>query len=164
MTENNVVVGIAANDYIITNRNLKQAKNVTITDMLMSYYTDWDILRYENIDICQLAGQNRDCLKLTFDNGKIITLSPECRIYTKNREYIYAKDLTPDDYVVFYYPTPYSNTEMGKTKETFLVKKEEVKSDIYEIIGTVNNDMFVNGILVQCKDVPVKYSVIKDNN
>lgn len=163
MSENAVIVGIAANDYVITNRNLKQAKNMTIHDMLMSYYVDWDILRYENIEICQLAGKDKDCLKLTFDNGKTITVSPECRVYTKNREYVAAKDLSPDDYVVFYYPTPYNNLEMGKTKETFLVKREETKSDIYEIIGTVNNDMFVNGILVQCKEVAVRYPIIKEN-
>ena len=163
MSDNAVIVGISGDDYVITNRNLKQVKNMTIHDMLMSYYTAWDILRYENIEICQLVGKNKDCLKLTFDNGKVITVSPDCRIYTKNREYVAAKELTPDDYIVFYYPTPYSNFERGRTKETFLTKREDVKSDIYEIIGTVNNDMFVNGILVQCKEVAVRYPIIKEN-
>lgn len=158
-----LIVGVSFNDFIITNRNLKKSKDIVITDMLMSYYTAWDILRYENIESSEVVGIDIDCLKLTFNNGKQITISPYCLVYTRNRDFVKASELTKEDYVVYFYSTPYSNIERGRTKETFLVKCEEVKADICKIIGTVNNDMFLNGILVRCEEVEVRYPIRVDD-
>lgn len=155
---NSIVVGISGDNIIRTNRNFKYVKNLTLTDMLETYHTNWDILRFENIDVIQLVEKYFPCKEIIFDNGKKIIVTSNCKIFAKNKDdYIEVKDLTSDDLILCYYPTPYSNIEKARIKETFMLEIKDVTSDIYKIIGTVNNNMFINDILVQCENIDTSH-------
>ena len=55
-----------------------------------------------------------DIVRLRFDNGMELRCTPGHRIFTANRGYVEAKDLTPDDEVkVLDVPAPAVNAELG---------------------------------------------------
>ena len=82
--------------------------NIKIED-LVNNYKDFNILTYnietenlewEKILACEKTRENTEIIELELDDGEVLKLTPDHRVYTKNRGYIEAKNLTQDDIII----------------------------------------------------------------
>ena len=64
---------------------------------ILSYDTRNDIDEFEDILFGNITKKNADIIKLELEDGKVLKLTPDHLVYTSNRGYIQAKDLTVDD-------------------------------------------------------------------
>jgi ribonucleoside-diphosphate reductase alpha chain len=68
---------------------------------IKTFNIDTNMVEIETVVNALMTSSNRELLELAFDDGKIIRLTPDHKVYTKNRGYVEAKDLTEyDDFVV----------------------------------------------------------------
>lgn len=56
--------------------------------------------KYSVVTGAELTRKNADVIQLELDDGKILKCTPDHKIYTSNRGYVEAKDLTEDDDIV----------------------------------------------------------------
>lgn len=56
--------------------------------------------KYSVVTGAELTRKNADIIQLELDDGKILKCTPDHKIYTSNRGYVEAKDLTEDDDIV----------------------------------------------------------------
>lgn len=56
--------------------------------------------KYSRVSGAELTRKNADIIQIELDNGKILKCTPDHKIYTSNRGYIEAKDLTEEDDIV----------------------------------------------------------------
>ena len=87
---------------------------------------------YEFLDM----GESEELIEIELEDGKVLRCTPDHKIYTKNRGYIKAEELTENDELV---------TEKSKVKDIKGIKKQE---KIYDINVKNNHNFFANNILV----------------
>ena len=75
----------------------KNIKDIKIGDVVKSWNEKEQVI--ENKTVTQTFERNYkgDIIYLTLENGSVIKITPNHKIYTKNRGWIIAKDITEDD-------------------------------------------------------------------
>jgi ribonucleotide reductase alpha subunit len=68
--------------------------------LALSYNTDTGKKEYKQILWADKTRENAEMIKITLDDGKTVRCTPDHKIYTTNRGYVEAKDLTEDDDLV----------------------------------------------------------------
>jgi len=97
---------IVGDTIVNTNRGDIPIKNVNIKDEILTYNIKNDIVEFENIEFVGKTKENVDIIELKIEeNNNIFTLkcTPDHKIYTKNRGYVEAKDLTDKDNIMCNY-------------------------------------------------------------
>ena len=64
---------------------------------VLSYNTDTKEVEEKEIVTGLLTRKNADVISLELEDGTIVKMTPDHKIYTENRGYVEAKDLTEDD-------------------------------------------------------------------
>lgn len=65
--------------------------------MIVSYNSNIGKLEFDEMTDAALTRKNADVIKLTLEDGSFIKCTPDHKIFTENRGWIEAKDLTVDD-------------------------------------------------------------------
>ena len=68
--------------------------------MALSYSIETGEMEFKQISWAGKTRVNSEVIKITTDDGKIIKCTPDHKIYTSNRGYVKAKDLSEDDDLV----------------------------------------------------------------
>jgi hypothetical protein len=77
--------------------------NGNVTDYLplaLSYNLETGEKEYKQILWADKTRENADVIKITLTDGRYVKCTPDHKIYTRNRGYVEAKDLTEDDDLV----------------------------------------------------------------
>jgi ribonucleoside-triphosphate reductase len=99
-TENGEVMS----DGVIYEIPLKQLVDLYETSeyppMVLSMNTETGDIEWDYMDAAAMTRESADVIELELEDGSSLKLTPDHKVYTKNRGYIFAKDLTDDDILV----------------------------------------------------------------
>jgi ribonucleotide reductase alpha subunit len=85
-------------------------------------------------------------MKLNFSNNTEIVVTPDHKVYTKNRDYIMAKDLTAYDELV--------STKLNECLKVVSTEYLEEEIPVYDITVDGTHNFFANGVLVSnCMEI-----------
>jgi intein/homing endonuclease len=76
---------------------VEQYKYNDYPPMVLSMNTETGVLEWDYIDAAALTREDTDVIELELEDGTSIKMTPDHKVYTKNRGYIPAKDLTDSD-------------------------------------------------------------------
>lgn len=110
---------------------------------ILSYNIEKDTLEYENLDNAILSKYNANIIELELSDGSTIKLTPDHKVYTKNRGWIEAGKLNIDDILIGI------EWEL-KLKKINIIENENV----YDISVSKNHNFFGNGLLIHnCAEI-----------
>lgn len=66
----------------------------------LSYNTETNITEYKQIIFGDKTRENANVIEIELDNGNKLKLTPDHKVYTENRGYVNASDLTEDDILI----------------------------------------------------------------
>jgi len=72
----------------------------TLPPMLLSYNTELKQLEWDMLDNAALTREKASIIELTLDNGETLKLTPDHKVFTENRGWIEAAQLTDEDILV----------------------------------------------------------------
>jgi len=68
--------------------------------MVLTYNTNTGKLEFDDITKAAMTRKDADVIKLTMDDGSIVKCTPDHKIFTENRGWVDAKDLTTSDVLI----------------------------------------------------------------
>jgi ribonucleotide reductase alpha subunit len=101
---------------------------------IISYDIESGETCFDKIEWVGLTRQSAAVVEVELEDGKILKCTPDHKIFTKNRGYIQAKDLSIEDELI-----------SAKLRKTIFDIEPE---DVYDITVAKNHNFFANGILV----------------
>lgn len=115
---------------------------------VLSYDINNDKIEYQQVTDGVLTRKNANIIEIETEDGNKIKLTPDHKVYTENRGYINAIELTSDD--ILLNSILLSTAEQKKIKQINIVSNE----DVYDITVEKNHNFFANNILVHnCGEV-----------
>jgi len=121
--------------------------------LALSYNEKNKELEWKKITGGALTRKNADVIKLEMDDGAEVRCTPDHKIFTNNRGWIEAKDLTNEDDLVFISMEEKKSFKLGKLKKISVVKNE----DVFDISVDDNHNFFANGVCVHnCAEISLK--------
>lgn len=72
----------------------------SLPPMIVSYNLETGSLEIDSMNAAAMTRKNADVIKLTMDDGSFIKVTPDHKIFTENRGWVEAKDLTETDVLV----------------------------------------------------------------
>lgn len=109
---------------------------------VLSYDINNDKIEYQQVTDGMLTRKNANIIEIETEDGNKIKLTPDHKVYTENRGYINAGELTSDD--ILLNSILLSTAEQKKIKQINIVSNE----DVYDITVEKNHNFFANNILV----------------
>ena len=67
---------------------------------VLCYDTENGVSEFQEIEAGALTRRNADVIKLELENGEEIKLTPDHKVYTENRGWVKAADLTEEDILI----------------------------------------------------------------
>lgn len=125
-------------------KNFKEGKNIQV----LTLNTNTNEIETENITNALKTRENANIIELELEDGTKIKLTPDHKVYTENRGYIKASELTPNDILI----------SINKTIKKIKIKRINIiqNEDVYDITTEKNHNFFCNNILVHnCGEVPL---------
>jgi hypothetical protein len=120
---------------------VKLFETTDLPPMVLSYNIKTGEKEWAPVTAAALTRKNADVIQLDLENGKTIKLTPDHKVYTENRGWIEAKDLTDTDILV--------SNDGDTVQKTQNVKKAVITNeDVYDITVPGNHNFFGNGIVV----------------
>lgn len=104
---------------------------------VLSYDINNDKIEYQQVADGMLTRKNANIIEIETEDGNKIKLTPDHKVYTENRGYVNAGELTSDDILL-------SISERKKIKQINIISNE----DVYDITVEKNHNFFANNILV----------------
>ena len=87
---------------IETNDGNKDIKNISIGDIVYSYNENKNKIELKPVEEIYKREYSGELICIELDNGNIIKCTPNHKIYTTNRGYIEAKDISENDDILIY--------------------------------------------------------------
>jgi ribonucleoside-diphosphate reductase alpha chain len=85
-------------EYQIPLKNLVELyKNSALPPMVLSYNAELKTTEWDMLDAAELTKEKASIIELTLDNGGVLKLTPDHKVFTENRGWIVAADLTDED-------------------------------------------------------------------
>jgi ribonucleoside-diphosphate reductase alpha chain len=75
-------------------------ETTTLPPMVLSYNTEKGVLEWDMLDAAALTREKAQIIELELDNGSTIKLTPDHKVYTENRGWIEAANLTDEDVLI----------------------------------------------------------------
>jgi ribonucleotide reductase alpha subunit len=144
----------------ITIKELVERYNNGETFKVLSYDIDESVWEYQNVTNALLTRKNTNIIEITtkgyegFDiinneKKKKIKLTPDHKVYTKNRGWVRACELTKNDFLVMMQELLFSFIDNIHIDEDYIEEIVEIENeDVYDITVEKNHNFFANGILV----------------
>ena len=129
---------------ILTNKGNVSIKQVIKNDIkrykVATYNIKTNQIEFEDIIFGGKTRKDTDIIEIELNDGEKIQLTPDHKIYTKNRGYIKATLLNKNDIIL----------KINKKIVERLIKKNTIKNnqDVYDITTEKNHNFFANNILV----------------
>lgn len=117
---------------------------------VLTYNENTKQLEYNEVGDALLTKRNANIIELELEDGELLRLTPEHKVFTENRGWVEAAQLTGDDILLKYVDTK----EIVRTK----IKKINIKKneDVYDLKVYKNHNFFANKILVHnCGEIPL---------
>ena len=113
---------------------------------IKSYNTQKEKVQYKKVTASMMTGSSKKVIKITdTETGKSIMCTPEHKVYTENRGYVEAKDLTENDVL---------NILSGSSGSSIKVENVDELFDVYDITVEDNHNFYANDILVHnCQEI-----------
>ena len=97
-TSNPCIVG---NALVITDKGNIPIKDVTINDKVLSYNDNTKETEWDDVIFSGRTRNDSDVIKIELDDGSFLELTPDHKVYTENRGYVKASQLTDSDILFF---------------------------------------------------------------
>lgn len=108
-------------------------------------------LEIDNINLATLTKKNATLIEIELENGKKLKLTPDHKVYTKNRGYVEAGKLTDECEILILLNN--FKEEISKIQKITKISSE----DVYDINCDKNHNFFANGILVHnCAEISLR--------
>jgi len=78
----------------------KRIDEITINDRVLTMDIETKELMYENVEFSGCTKKNANLIELELEDGKILKLTPDHKVFTENRGYVEASQLNDDDLIV----------------------------------------------------------------
>ena len=75
-------------------------ETTTLPPMVLSYNIEKGVLEWDMLDAAALTREKAQIIELELDNGSTIKLTPDHKVYTENRGWIEAANLTDEDILI----------------------------------------------------------------
>lgn len=141
----------------VENGKTKQIKDIIVGDRVLCYDELNKTLTYNTVTFSGMTRKDAMCIQVDFGDTSI-KLTPDHEVYTENRGYICAENLTDSDIIVSYTDLDIfedSPNLVPTTTSVTRVSKMFEKHDVYDITVEENHNFFANGILVHnCAEEP----------
>lgn len=111
---------------------------------VLSYDINNDVLEYQPINSGDLTRKNANIIEIETEDGDILKLTPDHKVYTENRGYIKASELTENDILLSLEDKFIEKYKKIKIKRISIIPNE----DVYDITVEKNHNFFANNILV----------------
>ena len=143
----------------MSDNRVKPISEVIVGDEVLSYNTELNSIEVKKVIYSTITKKNADIIELVLDNNTHLKLTPDHLVFTKNRLYVEAKDLMPEDELIQLIGYGFGFDIMTcRVQEIHKIENE----DVYDIKVYKNNNFFANNILVHnCGEQPL---VINDDN
>lgn len=118
----------------------------------LSYNEKTKELEWKVITAAALTRKMTDVIKIQLVNGEELKCTPDHKIFTDNRGWVEAKDLTEEDELVFSVERMEGNKnfKLGKIKKISVTENE----DVYDLTVKDNHNFFANGVCVHnCAEI-----------
>ena len=144
----------------ITIKELVERYNNGETFKVLSYDIDESVWEYQNVTNALLTRKNANIIEITTkgyegfniinnEKKKKIKLTPDHKVYTKNRGWVRACELTQNDFIVAMRESLFSFIDNIYIDEDYIEEIVEIENeDVYDITVEKNHNFFANGILV----------------
>lgn len=144
----------------ITIKELVERYNNGETFKVLSYDIDESVWEYQNVTNALLTRKNANIIEITTkgyegfniinnEKKKKIKLTPDHKVYTKNRGWVRACELTQNDFIVAMRESLFSFIDNIYIDEDYIEEIAEIENeDVYDITVEKNHNFFANGILV----------------
>jgi len=100
LTENGKVVAVGTYYQITMKSYVENYIPGGLNPMVLSYNFEKKELEYQHVTAAALTRKMADVIKITTDDGKELILTPDHKVYTQNRGWVEAKDLTEQDDII----------------------------------------------------------------
>lgn len=88
---------IVGDTKIMTDRGEIRIDEMNINDKVLTYNTETNELEFEDISFVGKTKENVDIIEVEVDDGEILRLTPDHKVFTENRGYVIASDLLEND-------------------------------------------------------------------
>ena len=138
---------------ITTNKGEKRIDQITTDDYVLTMNTETKEFIYEKVEFSGCTMSDATVIKIELENGKILKLTKDHKVFTENRGYVEARYLTENDLI---------NVLDDKSIKLFKIVKTNANknwydlTDVYDIKVNMNHNFFANRILVHnCGEQPL---------
>lgn len=133
----------------VTIQKLYQLFSEQKAPFIISYNLETNKNEVDVLVNVMLTKPNAEIIQLNFSNQHSLKVTPDHQIFTINRGWIEAQDLSTEDRLI--------NFGFGTNYEIRLVGKESLPNeDVYDLTIKHNHNFFANGILVKnCGELPI---------
>jgi len=160
---------ISTNPCLTGDSLIKTSKgDITIKEIVENFnsFTAYEILTYNEknnnleynfLSDAILTKRNANIIEIELEDGYTLKLTPDHKVFTKNRKWIEASKLTKDDILIKIDDENEKSSDDMKTKE-IKIKKINIKQneDVYDLKLENNHNFFANNILVHnCGEIPL---------
>lgn len=144
----------------VTIKELVERYNDGEAFKVLSYDIDESVWEYQNVTNALLTRKNANIIKITTkgyegfnitnnEKKKKIKLTPDHKVYTRNRGWVRACELTQNDFIVVMRESLFSFIDNIYIDEDYIEEIVEIENeDVYDITVEKNHNFFANGILV----------------
>jgi len=88
-------------DVLITTKDgVKRIDEINLGDEVYTYNHDNGKIELEQVTFSSKTRENADVIKIELDDGTELELTPDHKVYTKNRGYVNASNISYDDIIV----------------------------------------------------------------
>jgi ribonucleotide reductase alpha subunit len=116
---------------------------------------------FQKVTAAAQTGSTKEMIRITDEEtGRVVECTPDHKIFTKNRGWVLAKDLTEEDELLI------EDTIEKSDGINAIIKLEKIQHDeeipVYDITVPETESFFANGILVHnCAEIALPSSVIE---
>ncbi|HQQ39692.1 MAG TPA: ribonucleotide reductase N-terminal alpha domain-containing protein [Bacilli bacterium] len=123
----------------------KMIKEIEVGDKVLSYNLKSYEVEEQEVLYSGLTRENANIIEIELEDGRLLKLTPEHKVFTENRGYVEARLLNEDDLILTF------------DKLDMLIGINVIKNeDVYDIKVNKNNNFFANEILVHnCGEQPL---------
>lgn len=115
------------------------------TSLVYSYNESTGVVESKSATWGALTRKAAEIIELELEDGKVLKLTPDHKVFTQNRGYVEAKDLTNEDILIEIVKK--AIMEITRTVRIRTIRKV-VSEDVYDITVSDNHNFFANGLLV----------------
>lgn len=136
---------------VMTTEGEKRIDEITTDDYVITFNIETKEFETEKVEFYGCTRKNANIIKIELEDGKVLKLTPDHKVYTENRGYVEASNLTKNDTLIIIEDNGLTYNFTGLKD----ISKAE-NEDVYDITVKKNHNFFANRILVHnCGEQPL---------